>query len=823
MMDGLKTEFNGIFKNKKLLIALIGICLMPLLYGGVLIWSFWDPYGHIEELPVAVVNKDQGAEINGEMIYAGNDFVEELKRTETLKFNFTDEETARAGMDELEYYFYVEIPEDFSENVTSIIEDKPIKATLYYEVNAEYNYVSSQIAKTALTNMETSLSEALTLAYAEVGNDTFSDFVHVMLDIEEGAEKVARGNENVYTNMSSLSDGLQELDNGAELLTAGLLEAQNGTSYLYSSLMDARETITSSEEYEQAIQGHTQLLSLVQQAKRTMDSKDFKEATKVLNDINTILYETHLSLEKLNNYSQSVEKNIKVVSDMVIELNQGTESLLEELEQLAAKLDEQTSLEELNIDDIDEQINGVLNELSTFEGEGELENQLASLPHMLDNLDENWEENESLVRWVNETEDLMEDQSTSQQELTEYLETFQANLPDYGETVETNLATASLDIVDYIDILETSLATSDEIEQGIKEDLDLLNEAMTDFQEMIDHFQETVPEAIDPQLVEKFEDDIYEALNNAETKLIGVSDEYKTAVGKLDDLFQGVRELDDGMSALYEGSGELHEGIESALEGALKLTDGTYELKEGSGDLLEGIHQLASVIHGINPTHAHELMVSSPVETVANDNNTSYSYGEGLTPYFLSIGLYVGALTLSIIYPFREPLGVHTTSSAWFTGKLSVIYSIGFIQSSLIVLFLLLGIGLDVQNIPGFVFFTYFTSFVFITLIFGLVSLLDNPGRFVAIILLILQLGGSAGTFPVELLASPLQTLHGWLPMTYSVLGFRSMIFMNSPQLLWSSVLFLLIVPVVLLSVTFYFFKRNYSLYNTLSIEDKAS
>jgi putative membrane protein len=98
---------------------------------------------------------------------------------------------------------------------------------------------------------------------------------------------------------------------------------------------------------------------------------------------------------------------------------------------------------------------------------------------------------------------------------------------------------------------------------------------------------------------------------------------------------------------------------------------------------------------------------------------------------------------------------------------------------------LLYGLNIEVQSVPYFILFSIITSLTFITLVQFLVTTLGDPGRFVAIIILILQLTTSAGTFPLELIPNALQIFNAWLPMTYSVSGFKAVISSGDFSFMW--------------------------------------
>jgi putative membrane protein len=179
--------------------------------------------------------------------------------------------------------------------------------------------------------------------------------------------------------------------------------------------------------------------------------------------------------------------------------------------------------------------------------------------------------------------------------------------------------------------------------------------------------------------------------------------------------------------------------------------------------------------------------MASPVKLDKEEINSVPNYGTGFAPYFLSLGLFVGALLLSIVFPLREPAGVPASGYNWFRSKFTVLASIGVIQALIADAILIAGLGLEVKSLPLFLVFSIITSLTFIALVQFLVTTLADPGRFVAIIVLILQLTTSAGTFPLELIPGFLQKFSAFLPMTYTVQGLKAVISSGDFSFMWKN------------------------------------
>lgn len=239
----------------------------------------------------------------------------------------------------------------------------------------------------------------------------------------------------------------------------------------------------------------------------------------------------------------------------------------------------------------------------------------------------------------------------------------------------------------------------------------------------------------------------------------------------------GSRDLQNGIAAFGKGYAELAGGIGQLAAGLDPLREGAAQLDSGSAELANKLAEAAAKLSGVDAgADSRTSMIASPVEIVHESFTEVPNYGTGFAPYFISLGLFVGALLLSIVFPLRDPAARPSSAFRWFAGKYGVLAVVGLAQSLLVAAAMLWGLGLDVRDTGMFMLFSLVVSLTYMAIIQLLVTVLGDAGRFVAIILLVLQLTGSAGTFPNELVPEALQALHAWLPMSYSVAGFKSII-----------------------------------------------
>lgn len=234
-MKGLKLVFQdlgAIWKHKHGRIALIFLTLVPLIYAGFFLAGYWDPYGQLDKLPVAVVNLDEGAAIDDESLHIGDDFVDELKKSNELNFQFVSDNTAQKGLKAGDYYMVIKIPKDFSKNITTVMDKTPKPAKLFYEVNPGKNYVASQISTTAVEKMKAKLNANITKFYSETILTKFHDVSTGFTEAGNGAQKLYSGTVDAQNGSGQLTDGIQRLDEGAQKLQTGSTELSAGQKSL---------------------------------------------------------------------------------------------------------------------------------------------------------------------------------------------------------------------------------------------------------------------------------------------------------------------------------------------------------------------------------------------------------------------------------------------------------------------------------------------------------------------------------------------------------------------------------------------------------------
>ena len=222
----IKAEWLKIFKTRKMLVSIIAVLFIPVMYAGMFLWAFWDPYAGLPNLPVAVVNEDTGAEMDGVKLDLGDTLVDKLIDSEQFNFIEVSKDEAEKGLNSRDYYMILEIPTNFSEHATTLLDDKPSKLVMNYIPNEGLNFLGAQIGETAMDRVRAEVNSQVSATYAEklfdsiaTLGDGFTEAADGSNKLDEGAQKVANGAKDLKGYLEQLASSTVELSNGTDKLT----------------------------------------------------------------------------------------------------------------------------------------------------------------------------------------------------------------------------------------------------------------------------------------------------------------------------------------------------------------------------------------------------------------------------------------------------------------------------------------------------------------------------------------------------------------------------------------------------------------------------
>ncbi|PFL74203.1 phage infection protein [Bacillus cereus] len=904
----LRKEFTEIIKSKKILIPIIAVLFVPILYAGMFLWAFWDPYKQLDDLPVAVVNLDKGAVFDGKSIEVGKGLVDNLKDNKSFKWEFVSEKEAKKGMEARKYYMLVRIPDDFSSNATTLLKDNPKPLNLEYIPNESLNFLSSQIGGTAIEKIKTEVSSTLTKTYAEKMFDSIQDVSKGLADGAEGANKLHDGSSELHDGSSKVTDGLHTLQGKSGEMKDGVQKLADGSN----KLVDGSGKVTNGLNVLNSKTGEMQVgigklvdgSGKVTNGLNTLNSKTSEmqagigklvdgsgKVTDGLNTLNSKTGEMQKGIGELHDGSEKLTGGLNKLVSKSGELQTGTTDLSNGMEQLVGGQNQlevasqkiEKGLQDLNskvkssaagleeiqskgpsiLNTVNEKIDGAganvnqLNELtqSTAGDAKNAEQEVVNLQKQIESLPKEYQEQlqpfiTSAVKSTATVQQKAAGVAGGTNKLNEEVKQLKGEINQKTSDAQNKLPnTAKLDsLTEGIEKLASAQKGFVENFQGFGKNLNVAKEGANKFKNESGQLIDAINQLADGsgkvtgglgalsaganQMaggVHQLADGSSQVtgglgqLSAGANQMAGgvnqLADGSSKVTGGLGTLSVGANQMAGGVNQLADGSGQvttglgtlngglnqmsngstqLIDGVNKLADGSGKVTDGLVKVNDGSGELAEKLGEGAEKTGEVRGTDKTYDMFASPVKVKTEKMAEVPNYGTGFTPYFLSLGLFVGALLLSIVYPLRDTVGVPKSGFSWFISKFGVLLSVGIIQAVVADVILLFGLGVEVQSIPYFILFSIVTSLAFIALIQCLVTAFGDAGRFIAIITLIMQLTTSAGTFPLELIPKFLQPFNAWLPMTYSVSGLKAVVSSGDFDFMWQNIGILMIFIVVL-------------------------
>ncbi|MGG6314261.1 YhgE/Pip family protein [Paenibacillus macerans] len=703
-------DMGATIKNPKVFIPILVVLFIPVLYSGMFLTAFWDPYGKMNELPVAVVNEDQGAQYEGKSLKAGEDLVAELKKSDDFAWKFVNRKQAEEGMDNNDYYMTIVIPDNFSAQATTLMDEEPAPAQLVFEPNEGYNFLAAQIGGTAVKEIKAKVSAKVTEAYT----DTLFDQV----------EKISGGLSDAGSGASTLNDGAVKLDDGAKQLKENLAKLVDGTIQLQDGVAPLAK-------------GTESLYQGINEVKAGADGLAG-------------------GLTQLESAGKQLETGAADAHKGGMQLQAGLQSSLDGAKKLQAGLE------------------------SSAQGSAQLQAGL-----------------ESSVQGSAKV-------AEGAKGVAQGLEQLAKANPELAK----NAAVQQL------------LAASQAVAQGSAQ-LHQGNQQLLQGSENLHGAQQQLVQG--GQQLAAGQEQLLQGAAQLTAGQGQLASGLELFGGKLSEAAAGGQKLASGAGRLSGGAKQLLGGVEQLSGGVSTLADGSKQLDAGAGELKDGMDQLAAgsgelaakltdaadQTSGVKKTDALVNMYVEPISISEQKVNEVPNYGTGFAPYFLSLGLFVGALISTLVVPVRGSSVAEASGWNRFVSRTLAFTGMSLFQSLLAVVLVLYGLGLEVKSVPLFYLFSFITSLCYMFIIQALVTWLENPGRFLAILMLIFQLTTSAGTFPLELIPNWMKTFNPLLPMTYSVKGYKAVVSTGDLAIAWENIGVLAAFGVVFLAITLIYFARH--------------
>ncbi len=650
-----KEDLKRIFTNYAALIVILALCILPSLYAWFNIKASWDPYGQeaTSQIKIGVINNDKGTEFNGKLINIGDQVVDQLKENDLMGWQFVDEAEGEKALEEGTFYATITIPDNFSQDIISLVTSDVKKGQMIYRVNEKINAIAPKLTSKGATGVQENINQTIVETVSgilfeagkglglEIQETVLPQLSHVYDQLEELISK--------FGDMNSL---VQTAHNGGIQLKDLIASIQTDLPLIETTITSAKTTITSLE-------------SFMDTSKSALS--DFMPTLK--NDL--LLIQT--IADELNTYMSQIEEAILSGSDKAPEL----------IENLITKVESTQSLVQSFVK--------VLESFNKFPA-GRFDELISQLQGVNGELDK----------------------------AKDFLQQLHDTTVNGGEP--------NLTVLNNIKTLLSSVSSTASA------------------------------------IYNRFDSAIVPSLNNV------IDQAYSTATNVLQVLKEAEAKLPDVASLLntaYEGADKGIDAIEYINSKLPEAENKVREVTAKLGDINESqsLQEVLTLLQ--EAVTERQNFMSSPVDLVEETIFPMHNYGTAMTPFYSVLAQWVG-MTLLISMLSVHAKGEYRPSEEYF-GKFLLFATIALVQGLIIALGDLYLLNIYCVNPGLFIVGILFTSITFTFIVYSLVSVFGNVGKVVSIILLVLQVAGSGGTFPIQLTPKFFQIINPFLPFTYAI------------------------------------------------------
>ena len=651
-----RNDIKEVFRKTNTWIIIVGLIFLPSMYAWPNILSSWDPYGHTNNIKVAVTSEDDGATVDGKELNLGKSLVEGLKNNKNLDWQFvSNKQQAEDGVRIGDYYASIVVPKNFSQDMTSVSRTEPKRATIEYTVNEKINAISPKITNSGASAIANNISKN----FVETANGIIFEKLHEagikfeenLPSIEKAKQEIFKLNDNFSTYESTLSELIGKVEYGHNILN----NVQN-------TLPEIDRVATNS-------------IMIADKAGITINNiQGFNE--RLLPIINN-----HL------NVVEEVSKEANVIAKELQQKPDKTEEIKARQKALDSRL--QASTERLQL------VKNIFEYFNKLSSERLFNNQLERVTTLSNDITTIKEVNNNIYNKMDHYDEI-------------------------ADTVKEEFVNKS--------------ARINEVSSNMNSKLNV----------------EVAPL-------------ISQVLSKAEVNIDKVSGIIARTQGELPAVERRLSETEVKISNAYGKLLSLQAQMPSAKSKIQKLTDEIKKIDNGIDK-----NQLFNLLKVDYKQQAE--FFANPVKLQENKLYHIENYGSAMTPFYTVLSIWVGSLLMSSLLTTKvedEEKKYKPYQKYFGRGLLFVIISL--FQTLIITLGDMYVLGTQATSPYRFVLYALLISLLFSSIIYTIVCILGNVGKAVCIVLLVLQLGSSGGTFPIQMTSEFFQTLYPKVPFTYSI------------------------------------------------------
>ena len=621
-------------------------------------------------------------------------------------------------------------------------------------------------------------------------NDGLQNYTSAVLQIDTGLNQLSSKTPELVAGVNQLNTGMKSYAGGVSQLNSGLSQFSVGVN-AYTSGVDKLSVGTNqlSSQSDTLRDGITQLNKGIKEISTQLNTtsqqkEDITQLASSLDELNKALQSVTVSdnTDLKNTISNDLTTITTLAQTIVTNSQTEQEKILTNLQATATY----QSLTDTQKKELTEAVSN--NSNSTIESAkailttaGDLKENLGSINQPISNLS-------TLQTKANQLLPIASSSLTSMSSgFTQLQNAVDNQLVPGSQSIENgvNAYTKGLDTislgVNQLSEKNTTLTTSlDQLVSGSTK----LTENSSKLTTGLDTLAGKTPELVTG--IEKLSSGSNQ-LNSKSPELIAGLDKIQLGSSQLTDkssqLLSASSQLGNGAAKIADGAGKL-------AEGGATLTAGIESLQIGTTDLGQGLSNASNQLKSASTESKNAETLAEPLSLSKTDNDHVPVNGIGMAPYMISVALFVAALSTNMIFA-KLPSGRHPeTRWAWFKSRFEINGVIAVLAAVLVYGGVHL-IGLTANHEMRTLFLIIIASLTFMSMVTALTTWNSRLGAFFSLILLLLQLASSAGTYPLALTNDFFKNVNPWLPMSYSVSGLRQTISMTGN--IHSQIIFLLV------------------------------
>ena len=642
------------------IIIFMVVLLIPLIYSFFYLKSYWNPYGNLSDMKIAVVNLDSGKDGSNE----GNEFVKSLKESDTFDIQEVSEAEAEDGMKKGDYYATIKIPENFTECLKSASsEDKQI-ATVTYSPNQATNYLATQIVNSAVKTIQLNLQSKVDKEIIAELSNKLNEVPNSLQTISDGADSILNGAESLDSGIKQISDGTNQLSSSYSEFNAGVQSAYSGSENLQNGIAQVSSGVANLQAGSQNLDG---AIDQINSGIDGMSANGAENVTALVTGVNSL----NENAGKLNSYTtDGANLSKSLATDVNVYVGN---------------------------------VNAMQQELQA----------------------------------------LLTNPTVSSEDVKNVLSKYSPTLSEKSSIAETSKKLAQNDGVASVYASGVYKGTGELLQKS---------SGLTQMFQGIQGLKSALAE------VKKGTTTLKNGTNLLASGTQTLSNGSATLTSGLAKLNSSSNQIDNAIKTI-------NTGVSSASDGSTQLVDGVQTFKTSINEGMETTKEQLKSLNGI------EEFGEKPINFETEEYGKVDSYGIAFTPLFLCIGLWVGALMAYVVlyYDHDERFGILGITSKNKILQNVIYIAIGAVEGLVTGILLKAGLGYTVENMALYYGASILIGITFMSIIQFLIRNFGDIGKFLALIVLVLQLAAAGGTFPIETIDKGFQAISPYLPMTYSI------------------------------------------------------